>query len=204
MKGLRRLAAILCVLLVSCAGLESDDRRARRAVEEAAAAGFRFELPDGALLEIPAGRLEAVGVTAFPLEDRRLRAFARISLEGRVDGMPISYVGDEKFVVSCAGGCRLAGAPAPRLLELLAVLRERRAALAAGDRERLAAVAVPEAGPQLARADLRPSAERRPSAWFIRIDREEALVGEALEGGGTRQLVLRSDGAGWRFVSGLP
>jgi hypothetical protein len=127
-----------------------------------------------------------------------------VSLEGRLDGMPVSYVGDERFVVVCAAHCELDGSPAPRLVSLLEVLQARRAALASGDRARLMELAVPDARPQLARANLDAVAGRQVGAWFIRIDRDEALVGEASASGGQRQLILRAEGAGWRFVSGLP
>jgi hypothetical protein len=159
---------------------------------------------DGARLEVPAGRLRATSVTTTPLGEGRWRAFARVSLEGRIDGTAVSYVGDERFVVACAARCALEGPPAPRLLELLQVLRERRAALAAGDRDRLRAIVVPEAQRLVARADLSASAERPARAWFVRIDRDEALVGEAGSDGVQRQLILARRPEGWRFVSGLP
>ncbi len=183
--------------------LESPDTRARKAVAAAAEGGFTLPV-DGLSLAVPPGKLTATSVSTAPLGDGSLRAFARISLEGRLDGMPVSYVGDERFVVVCAAACALRGSPAPRLQELLTVLHARRAALASNDRAKLMELSVPDARPQLARADLGPSAERAAAAWFIRIDRDEALVGEASPGGPQRQLILRSEEAGWRFVSGLP
>lgn len=198
-------AALLALLLAAggCSQLKSPDARARDAVAAASAEGFALRV-DGATLDVPPGKLVATSVTTAPLDEGRLRTFGRVSLEGRLDGTPISYVGDERFVVRCAARCALEGSPAPRLAGLLEVLLARREALAAGDRQRLIDLSVPDARPQLARADLRAAAAREPGGWFIRIDRDEALVGEAVKGGGQRQLILRSEGAGWRFVSGLP
>lgn len=199
----RTTFALLLAFAAGCSQLDSPDARARKAVAAAAADGFALPV-DGTTLEVPPGKLVATSVTTAPLGEGRLRTFGRVSLEGRLDGLPVSYVGDERFVVRCAARCELEGSPAPRLVALLAVLDARRAALAAGDRQKLIELAVPDARPQLARADLRAAAERPTAGWFIRIDRDEALVGEATRGGGQRQLILRGEGAGWRFVSGLP
>lgn len=199
-----RLLLLLClVALAGCPRLQSPDARARDAVAAAAAKGFTLQAGDATLV-VPPGRLTTVSVTTAPLGEGRLRGFARVTLEGRYDGVPVSYVGDERFVVACAATCELEGPPAPRLLALLEVLRGRRQALAAADRDRLAALSVDDARPQLARADLAPSAQREVGAWFIRIDRDEALVGEADRGGAQRQLILARENDAWRFVSGLP
>ncbi|WP_373044716.1 hypothetical protein [Vulgatibacter sp.] len=197
-----RLLLVLFAL-AGCSQLQSPDTRAREAVAAAAAEGFSLPL-DGATLDVPPGRLTAISVTTAPLGEGKLRGFARISLEGRLDGMPVSYVGDERFVVACAGRCALEGPPAPRLVALLEVLLQRRAALEAGDRERLASLAVPDARQQIARADLQAAAARPVAGWFIRIDRDEAMVGEAAPGAGQRQLILRHEQGSWRLVSGLP
>lgn len=196
-----RLVALLA--LAGCPQLQSPDRRAREAIAAAAEGELRMPVGD-AVLVVPPGRLQAASVTTAPGNGGRLRAFARISLEGRLDGVAVSYVGDERLAVVCAARCEVEGVAAPRLAALLEVLRARRRALAAGDRDALRALAVPEAHPHLARADLAASAARPAAGWFVRIDRDEALVVEASPDGERRQLVLAHRPEGWRLVSGLP
>lgn len=207
MAGLRSpgcwILSLLSLVLLGCPQLQSPDERARETI--AAASDKGFSLPfDGGTLEVGPGKLQASSVSATPTEGGRLRVHGRISLEGRVDGLPVSYMGDERLQVICGRSCSLEGSPAQGLLDLLSVLRARRQALADGDREALAALVVPAAHRTIERADLAEAGARAAAGWFIRIDRDEALVGEALEGGGQRSLVLRREEAGWRFVSGLP
>lgn len=203
-QGRGWLLALSLAGSLACTPLESDDTRARQALASLSETGWEVLLPGGARIEVPPGRIEGMAVTAVPRERGELVASGRISLEGRLDGIPFSYLGDERFLVSCKGRCGIEGSPAPELEQVLQRLRERRRALEADDVVALAALATEEGKREITEGDPATSRSRGARAWFIRVDREVALVGEAGGEGEQRKLVLRKEGADWRFVSGLP
>lgn len=194
---------LLGALWWSCSPLESDDSRARQALATLSAAGYEVALDGAERLEVPRGRIEGMAVTAVPLERGRLVASGRISVEGRADGTPFSYLGDERFQVVCAGACAVDGSPVPQLEEVLRRLLERRRALEQGDVEGLKALATPSGQKEIQAGDPTAAAAREARAWFIRVDRDVAIVGEAGPEGQQHKLVLQKEGD-WRFVSGLP
>jgi len=198
----RLLALSLALFAAACSSLASSADRARAAIAEVADAGLAIPLADGRTLEIPAGHLEAVAVDVGPGTRRAFDAFAQLSLTGRIDGVPISYVGNERFRVRCAGSCRIDGPLAPRLAAVVEALLARRAALAAGDAAALASLARDET--RLDPDGLRAAAEREVAGWFIRVEGDEAVVGEAAADGKQRRLQLGRSGEAWLFSSGLP
>jgi len=111
-------------------------------------------------------------------------------------------VGNERFRVRCAGSCRIDGPLAPRLAAVVEALLARRAALAAGDAAALASLARDET--RLDPDGLRAAAEREVAGWFIRVEGDEAVVGEAAADGKQRRLQLGRSGEAWLFSSGLP
>lgn len=206
-----RAAAALLALFVASVGcplLRTEDERARDAVQALHQQGFTQPLPGGAALLVPPGAFDAVNVTAST-EAGVLRARGQVSLEGRVGGAIVSYLGSERFVVRCGTACSLEAPPVERLVPLLEALRARDAALTARDPAALAGLAAAawEAGPEaragIAAAEL-PVAPPPVTAWLVRVDREVAEVGEARGEVAPRPLRLVREEAGWRFTSGLP
>ncbi len=199
---------VLLALSTACPLLRTEDERARDAIAALRLQGFTQPLSDGAALVVPAGAFDAVNVTAST-ERGVLRARGQVSLEGRVGAAIVSYLGSERFEVACAASCAPDAPPVERLVPLLGALRARDAALHARDAGALAALADPawEAGPEaLARlggAEL-PPPPPAVTAWLVRVDREEAQVGEARGEGPPRPLRLRRTEGAWRFTSGLP
>lgn len=197
--------SVFCLLaLVACSPLESDDRRARQALAELSATGYQAPLDEGARLEVPPGRAEGMAVTAVPLERGRLVASGRISVEGRAGGTPFSYLGDERFLVVCTGPCKVEGSPAPQLEEVLGRLLERRQALERGDAEALKALSTVGGSREIEGGDVAAAGARGARAWFIRVDRNVAIVGEAGGDGQQWKMTLEKEGDEWRFASGLP
>ena len=112
---------------------------------------------------------------------------AQLSVEGRMDGTPFSYLGTETLGFACAESCRMEEGP-HRMFAVLEALRARRVALAQG-----------ASSPEVAAA-----AARGVAAWFIRVDREDAVVGEADASGIQHRLTLHEEGKSFRFLAGLP
>lgn len=204
MKARAVFLLLLPGLVAGCTALESDDARARKALARLSDAGLVEELPGGGRIEVPPGSIESMAVTAVPRERGTLQASARVSVDGRLDGTPFSYVGDERFSVRCERTCAVDGPPAPAMLEVLAALRARRAALQAGDPQALGSLATAEGREAIAAGDIKAAAARPAAAWFIRVDRGVAVVGEAAPGGGQKRLILKRTDEGWRFSAGVP
>lgn len=194
--------ALLAVPAWGCTSLASPTEKARAALAEVASAGIEIPLAGGRILQIPAGKLEAVAVDAGPGTRSAFDAFGQLSLAGRIDGVPVSYVGNERFRIRCGGSCRIDGPLAPRLAAVVEALVARRDALAAGDAAALAALAGQE--PRLDPDEMRAAADREVAGWFIRVEGDEAVVGEASAGGKQKRLQLTRVGEAWRFSSGLP
>jgi len=196
------LLASLASAVWGCTSLASPTEKARAAIAEAAGAGIEIPLTGGRILEIPAGKLEAVAVDAGPGTRNAFDAFGQLSLAGRIDGVPVSYVGNERFRIRCGRTCRIDGPMAPRLAAVVEALVARRDALAAGDPAALAALASTE--PRIDPEGMRAAADREVAGWFIRVEGDEAVVGEASPDGKQKRLQLVRAGDAWRFASGLP
>lgn len=163
----RRFAVALAALLVAgCPSLKAPDERARAALADLSARGFTVEVPGGAPLRIPPGKLAFTGLHADEAERGTLRVFGQLSLEGWVGERPVSYVGAETLRVVCDRSCRVEGPAVPRLAGVLAEV-------------------VPGAD------------ERGAGGWFIRVEREEALVGEAARDGTRQRQTLVREGDRW-------
>lgn len=198
----RAVLAFLLAMAGGCTQLASSADRARSALDELGAAGFTIPLADRGAIEVPPGKLEAVAVDVGPGSRGSFEAFAQLSITGRLDGVPLSYVGNERFRIRCDPACRVDGPVAPRLAAVAGALVARRAALAGGDPALLASLAAGE--PRLEPDSLREAAERPAAGWFIRVEGDEAVVGEADPGGRQKRLQLVGEGGAWRFSSGLP
>ncbi|AKU90218.1 hypothetical protein [Vulgatibacter incomptus] len=197
------LGAILVLLGSGCTSLESPSDRARSALERLSSHGFSIPVDAGVSIDVPAGKLVATAVDAGSRKRGTLEAFGQLAIEGRVDGIPLSYVGNEKFLVSCSTTCSVDGALAPRLADVVRLLRARRAALHARDPAAVAALSSAEL-PSPTADELAAADGRGVAAWFIRVEGDSAVVGEAAVDGKQKRLALvRADGA-WRFESGLP
>ena len=198
----RFVALALVAAAFGCSSLASSPDRARAVLEELGRTGVTIPLAGGRSLVVPPGRLEAMAVDAGPGDRRAFDAFGQLSLSGRVDGIPVSYVGNERFRIECGRACRVEGPVAPRLAAVLEALLARRDALAAGDGAALSSLAAKE--PRIDPGSLRAAADREVGGWFIRVEGDEAVVGEAAPDGRQKRLQLARSGEAWRFASGLP
>ncbi len=164
--------------------------------------------PDAALRSI-LQRAESSGVSipisgaTLPLRSRRLH-FDRISthleaagqaaqarstldFEGTFDGVEVSSLGVERTEFDRVGGeWRVRNGFAPRLAAAVAALEARRRALQTGDGEGLARLAVSPQAERAARTGelLGPVGSGRvyrATAWYIRLERNQALVTEDYE-----------------------
>lgn len=198
----RSLALALLAAAFGCSSLASSPDRARAVLGKLGRTGVTIPLAGGRTLEIPPGKLEAMAVDAGPGDRRAFDAFGQLSLAGRIDGIPVSYVGNERFRIECGGSCRVEGPVAPRLAAVVEALLARRDALAAGDVAALSALAAKE--PRIDPDALRVAADREVAGWFIRVEGDEAVVGEAAPDGKQKRIQLARVGEAWRFSSGLP
>ncbi|MBF5042796.1 hypothetical protein IR215_10395 [Simulacricoccus sp. 17bor-14] len=121
-------------------------------------------------------------------------ARATLDFEGALGATKVSSVGVEQVPfapgASGSGGVarwRPVASAAPRLVAVVAALEARRQALEAGDRTRLAALsaggapqgAAPKASEEaLAQVLSVQDRDYRAEAWYVRLERDEASVGE--------------------------
>lgn len=191
----------LALLLAGCTALESPRDRARKAVERRAEAGVSVELPSGARLEVE--RVEILAMDAYSRERSGLEGFAQFSIAAKVGEVPISYLGNERLRFRCgASSCSVEGPLASRLEGVAEALARRREALARGDAVALAALA--KDGRPFTTAEIREAAARELEGWFVRVESDTAIVGEADGSGRQRRLRLVREEDGWRFEAGLP
>lgn len=187
---------------VACTVLESPRQRATRAVERLGEAGIELPLAAEATLRIPPGGVEVLAMDAYATEGGALDAFAQLSVDGTVGRVEVSYLGNERLALSCgARRCEIEGELAARLRGVLEALVQRQQALRARDVGALSRLAAAP-GP-MAPEDLERQAGREVAAWYIRVETDSAIVGEADPAGAQRRLHLRDEGDGWRFVGGL-
>jgi hypothetical protein len=190
-----RAAALAAVILAACPAVRSPEERARAALARTEVQGFSAVLAPWGELRVEPGAARWTAVTVGDGD----AVFAHLSAQGRAGAIPFSYIGTERPSLRCEGDDCLVPDPAPRLRGVLTALHARRAALAAGGTGLEALAAGPYEVSEVAASAARPCA-----AWFIRVDREEAVVGEADDAGRQRRLVLAQRGDRWAFTSGLP
>ncbi len=162
---------------------------------------------------------ERIVVEADP-ETRAAQVATTLDFEGRFGDTIVSSLGLETLRLQWEDGeWRSPGGLAPRLSEITTVLEARRRALESGDLDALAVLSgrTPEAlGKDPALTRLLEVRNRRysVSAWYVRSERDEVLVGEdwRLEGDtperpvdqkGTRRLSLERSGSGYLFDAGV-
>lgn len=189
------------MLAGGCTALENPRTLALEAVEAWAESERVLPLADDSELQLPAGRLRISGLQAWRKEGGRIEAFGKVSAEGRAAGRPFSYLGNERLELRCRRDCELQEAPIARMREVLGALVARQDALRAGDRDALNGLA--ESPEPLDAEAVEAAAQRGVAAWFIRVEGDEAIVGEADEEGQQRRLLLRRGEEGWRFRTGL-
>jgi hypothetical protein len=170
-------APALTALALAACSVASPQTEIREALGRAAP----FELAAGAArVEVSRAVFRDVEVAA---EGGRARVLAVVDADGRVrlagGEVALGYVGREAFEVERCVRARWcpAGPALPALAGVVSAL-----------------------------AGAPGTAERRPVAWQIRIERDRALVGEDAEGpGGARALratlELVRDGDGWRLAA---
>ncbi|HET9450505.1 MAG TPA: hypothetical protein VFO83_06465 [Aggregicoccus sp.] len=195
--------------------------------------GLSLRVP-GAPAPLRSRQLHFSRLSVAPGEGRAAAlAHATLDFEGSLGGTKVSSLGVEQVPFTPGAG-RLgaerwepAGSAAPRLVAVVAALEARRQALEAGDLGRLAALAgrapgtLPEpaaqGGPAAeALAQVLAVGERayRVEAWYLRLERDEATVGERWRltgtgpGGrvdlrGERRLRLQRRGEEFFFSPGL-
>jgi hypothetical protein len=171
-------------------------------VERLGEEGLSIELPSGENLAVPPGGVEVLAMDAYA-RDGGLEGFAQLSIEGRVGELHVSYLGNERLEFRCsASACSVQGPLARRLEGVVETLLARRRALEAGDAValgRLAASPLP-----LADAEVREAAGRPVRGWYVRVESDSAIVGEADPEGRQRRMRLRFVDGSWLFEAGLP
>lgn len=201
--SLRSAVLWLLPLVLACTALESPRDRARKAVERLGEAGLSIELPSGETLVVPPGGVEVLAMDAYALERGGLEGFAQLSIEGRVGEVQVSYLGNERLEFRCsASACSVQGPLARRLEGVVETLLSRRRALEARDATALGRLA---SNPRpLADGEVREAAERPVRGWYVRVETDSAIVGEADPEGRQRRMRLRFVDGSWRFEAGLP
>lgn len=202
MKLRSALVGILSLLL-ACTALESPRDRARKAVERFAADGLSVELASGDRLVVPPGGVKVLAMDAYARDGGELEGFAQLSIEGRVGKVALSYLGNERLLFRCgARECSVRGPLAPRLEGVVEALVARRRALEAVDRDALGRLALEPV--DLDEEEVRQAGSRAARGWFVRVETDSAIVGEADPDGRQRRLRLLRTEDGWRFETGLP
>jgi len=140
-------------------------------------------------LEAQSHHFARITVDVDPGGERAV-AWATLDLKGSLGKTQVSSLGVERVPFVRRGRQWLPeGLAAPRLAAVLGALESRRRALETGDRERLGALVVaPDAGEgggaELERVLAVQKRRLRADAWYLRLERDEAVVTEVwrLEG----------------------
>lgn len=184
--------------------------------------GVSLALPGvGEPLASQAHHFARITVSVDPGGERAV-AWATLDLRGRLGSTEVSSLGVERVPFVRRGRDWVPeGLVAPRLAAVVRALELRRAALEAGSRERLAALLAPQAPagggegePELARLMELQRRRYRAEAWFLRLERDDAVATEAwrMEGQlpsrpvderGQRRLSLIRNGEEFFFSPGL-
>jgi hypothetical protein len=167
------------------------DAAIRAALLQAEHDGLRLSLP-GSPAELTSRRSHYDRITTHLSDDgRSAYAFATLDFEGTVGAVEVSSLGLERIAFERDGsGWKVVGNLAPNLTAIVAAMQERRLALKAS-----------ESGYQ-------------PDAWYIRVERNGAVVTEDYrllrqrvagvdEERGTRRLTLERSGSQFVFSGSL-
>ncbi len=163
--------------------------------------GVSVELGTGERLVVE--RLEVLAMDAYAREGGGLEGFAQFSISGRVGEIPISYLGNERLEFRCsASSCSVRGPLARRFEGVAEALAARRQALRQKDAVLLSTLA--KVGRPFSEAEIEEAAARDIAGWYVRVESDSAIVGEADGSGKQRRMKLVQEEGGWRFEAGLP
>jgi len=209
-------AVLIPRLLGFAAGPEAEVITALKRTE---AYGLSLPIPHSAVpLTSEELHFARITVTVEP-GAKRAEAFATLDFEGRLGATQVGTAGVERvpFVLK-DGDWTPEPSAAPRLVAVVAALEARRRALETADAEALSRLLAPGnpgvAGPEWDELKMLRGRVYRAEAWYIRLEREEAVVTEhwRLQGSlpsrpvdtrGQRSLSLTLHGDEFLFSPGL-
>jgi hypothetical protein len=197
------------------------DAAIRSALQQGEGAGRVLSIP-GFSESLVSRRLHFDRVTThFDSPGEGAYALSTLDFEGTVDSIKVSSLGVERVLFERAGDqWRPVQGLAPRLTAVIAALEARRESLESADAERLESLAAsPEIGRAARKDELfgRVASSPKPryhvTAWYIRLERDGALVTEEYQTGtldgqsgekkGTRRLTLERRGSQFLFSGSL-
>jgi len=167
------------------------DAAIRAALQQSESAGLSLKIPDSPAILV-SRRLHFDRVTThFDPQGVEAYALSTLDFEGTVDSIKVSSLGVERVLFERAGReWRPLRGFAPRLAAVTAALVARRDSLESADAERLERLAAsPEVGRAVRQDELfrrvtsSPRPRYRVTAWYIRLDRDGALVTEEYQTG---------------------
>ncbi|HYR56404.1 MAG TPA: hypothetical protein VEM39_09805 [Myxococcaceae bacterium] len=224
MLGFGGALALLAVVALAPRLLDlaaGPDAAIRTALQQSESAGLSLKIPDSPA-SLVTRRLHFDRVTThFDSRGEEAYALSTLDFEGTVDSIKVSSLGVERVVFERAGReWRQLQGLAPRLTAVIAALLARRESLESADAERLERLAAsPEVGRAARQDELfrrvasSPKPRYRVTAWYIRLDRDGALVTEEYQTGagdgrfgeekGTRRLTLERRGSEFLFSGSL-
>jgi len=181
------LAAVLVYAPIILDAAAGPDAALQSILQNAESAGLTIEIP-GSPVPLRSSRVHFDRVsTHFEDVGQAAQARSTLDFEGRLGSIEVSSLGVERTPFERQGsGWRPSSGLAPRLAAVVGALQARRRALEKADAEALAHLAVSaEVGRAVREGDiLRRVASGpayRPSAWYIRLERDTALVTEWYE-----------------------
>lgn len=189
------------------------------ALKHTEAYGISLPIP-GAAAPLVSQKLHFARITvAVAPGEKRAEAFTTLDFQGTLGATQVSTAGVERVpFISRSGEWVPEGTTAPRMVAVVTALEARRRALEAADPEALARLLGPGipgvAGPEWEELKLMRGRVYRAEAWYIRLEREEAVVTEhwRLQGSlpsrpvdtrGQRSLSLTLHGDEFLFSPGL-
>lgn len=210
------LAVFAPRLLGAAAGPEAE---IITTLKETEAEGLTLPVPGSAVpLKSRKHRFARITVAVAP-GGERAEAYATLDFDGTLGTTEVGTAGVERVpFVRRDGDWVPEGTAAPRLLAVVTALESRRRALQAADAEALAKLAAPGTpgvgGPEWEELQRMRARGYRAEAWYVRLEREEAVVTEhwRLQGAlparpvdtrGERQLSLTLRGDEFLFSPGL-
>ncbi len=197
------------------------DAAMQSVLQQSERAGLALAVP-GTAASLVARRLHYDRVTTHVDADGEAGfALSTLDFEGTLDSIQVSSLGVERIPFERQGTeWRPRSGLAPRLAAVVAALEARRQALESGDGGKLVVLAAsPEGGREaqdelLRRTASAPQPLHRICAWYIRLERNRALVTEDYRIGagvakplpqekGTRRLTLERQGSQFLFSGSL-
>jgi hypothetical protein len=225
-----RLGGLLIVLLAVAACLAVFSQRVLgtaagpeaeilATLKETEAEGLSLTVPGSPLpLKSQKHRFGRITVAVEP-GGQRAEAYATLDFDGTLGPTQVGTAGVERVpFVRRDGDWVPEGSVAPRLVAVVAALESRRRALEAADAAALSRLAGPDTpgvgGPEWEQLASMHARSYRAEAWFVRLEREEAVVTEhwRLQGAlparpvdvrGERRLSLKLDGDEFLYSAGL-